>query len=116
MPFEEARAAILNYLQSTGRAKNSDLLGLVGGNRELFDLVREDLIHQDLALDNDSVSLVYCGAAGTAQTPVAEPTTDTPKIFLSYGRRDAAGLADRLYAEAGEGKPQWRMVDLLDRS
>ena len=51
MNCEQARASVLTLLQAQGRAKNSELLALLGCDRELLEQVREDLIFQDLAKD-----------------------------------------------------------------
>jgi TIR domain len=108
MDFEHARSVVLNFLKSTGRAKNSDLIGLLGGDRDMFERVREDLIFNDLAADKDSVGLIYRSEPGAVP---AQPLASSSKAraFISYGRRDAAALVDRLYSDLSKaGFTVWR--------
>jgi len=124
MTFKEARAAVLALLRSEGRSKNSTLIEVLGGDEEMYQRVREDLIFCDQAEDKKSVGLVYIGAAdddevaAAAEVPAAEPvapapttpdapaspptTPERPRLFLSYGRRDAAELAERLFNDLTE--------------
>ena len=96
MNCEQARASVLTLLQAQGRAKNSELLALLGGDRELLDQVREDLIFHDLAKDKDGMGLIaLASAAPTPESASAAPVTK-PRVFLSYGRRDASAFVDRL--------------------
>ena len=96
MNCEQARASVLTLLQAQGRAKNSELLALLGGDRALLDQVREDLIFHDLAKDKDGVGLIaLASAAPTPASTSAAPITK-PRVFLSYGRRDASAFVDRL--------------------
>src|SRR5689334_8481343 len=108
MDFEHARSLVLNFLKSTGRAKNSDLIGLLGGDRDMFERVREDLIFNDFAADKDAVGLVFLGGPGETPTQsVASPSK--ARVFISYGRRDAAELVDRLYSDlSNAGFAVWR--------
>jgi len=108
MDFEHARSVVLNFLRSAGRAKNSDLIGLLGGDREMFERVREDLIFYDLATDKDSVGLILRNEAAAASI---RPQTSASKAraFISYGRRDAGPLVDRLCADLSKlGFSVWR--------
>lgn len=61
MNVEQAKAVILRILKNQGRAKNSEMIEAIGGDRELFELAREDLIFNDLAEDKNNVGLVYTG-------------------------------------------------------
>lgn len=49
--LKEAKAIILRLLQTQGKAKNSEMIQAIGGDAALFELVREDLIFNDLAED-----------------------------------------------------------------
>jgi hypothetical protein len=99
MDFERARSVILDLLKSTGRAKNSDMIGLLGGDRDLFERVREDLIFNDLVADKDSVGLISLEGDHAAPAADTHPLPGEVRVFLSYGRRDAAALVDRLCAD-----------------
>ena len=106
MNFEQAREAALALLKAQGRAKNSELLAAVGGDRELLARVREDLIFDDVAKDKDGVGLIAMMPAATVATdsPAAKP-----RVFLSYGRRDASAFVDRLCVDlAAAGFDVWR--------
>ncbi len=63
MNLDQAKEIILRILQTHGRAKNSDMLEAIGGDKALFDLVREDLIFNDLAEDKKGVGLVIAEKA-----------------------------------------------------
>ena len=106
MTFEQARAAALALLTAQGRAKNSELLAAVGGDQQLLARVREDLIFDDLAKDKDGVGLI---AVASAAVVTAETPTTKPRVFLSYGRRDASEFVDRLCVDlAAAGFDVWR--------
>ncbi len=106
MTFEQARAAALALLTAQGRVKNSELLAAVGGDQQLLASVREDLIFDDLAKDKDGVGLIAVASVAvvTAETPATKP-----RVFLSYGRRDASEFVDRLCVDlAAAGFDVWR--------
>jgi hypothetical protein len=71
MNEQQAREAILALLRQKGRATNSEMLALVGLNRELFERLREELILDDLAADKNGVGLVWKGHTG--ETSVDRP-------------------------------------------
>jgi len=71
--FKQAREVVLNLLRQQGRAKNSELLATVGGDEALLQLVREDLIFNDLAKDKDGVGLIYAGPAAAPQRQTHRP-------------------------------------------
>lgn len=105
MTFADARAAVLQLLQSKGRAKNSEMLQLVGGDAVLLEEVREDLIFTDLAEDKKGVGLIYVGSASPQPAEPAPPPPAAPppapaaarcRIYLSYAPTDAAEVAARL--------------------
>lgn len=51
MEFDAAKKVILELLAKQGGAKNSEMIDAIEGDRKMFDLVREDLIFNDLAED-----------------------------------------------------------------
>ena len=71
MDLKEAKAIILHLLQSQGKAKNSEMIQAIGGDAALFELVREDLIFNDLAEDKKNVGLVYLGPGVSTGSPAA---------------------------------------------
>lgn len=93
MDLQLARETILNLLRSKGRAKNSEMLGAIAGDEDVLKLVREDLIFDRLAEDVEGVGLKYTGPAAA---PQAAQSAERPRVFISYGRRDAKELADQL--------------------
>ncbi len=96
MTLDEARKTVLDFLeQSGGRARNSQLLDLLGNDRELFDLVREALIFDDLVDDKKGVGLVLLGVPANGLGVPAKQRS-SPRLFISYGRKDAGDLAARL--------------------
>jgi hypothetical protein len=106
--FEEAREAALAKLRQQGKAKNSELLALIGGDAALLEKVREDLIFEELAEDIRGVGLRYTAPAASAP---AETGAGPVKIFLSYGRRDAGALAQRLEKDLkAHGYETWRDI------
>jgi hypothetical protein len=44
MEFEEAKRLVLEHLEKHGQAKNSELRKLCGGDRDLYEDVREELL------------------------------------------------------------------------
>lgn len=116
MDFDAARDTVIKLLRAKGRAKNSEILAALEGDRKLFERVREDLIFRDLAEDKKGVGLIYAGPEGEGRRPAdtesraesspaaAEARREGPspqaqartRLFLSYGRLDAADLAARL--------------------
>jgi len=109
MDFDSAREFILTYLQAWNGATNSRLIELIGGDVSLFERIKEDLIFNDLAEDKKGAGLVYIGSANV----IAEEKTglqDCPesvknevpvshKVFISYGRKDAETVANKLSAD-----------------
>jgi WD40 repeat protein len=109
MRFEEAKDAVLALLRQQGKAKNSEMLALIGGDTALLEKVREDLLFEELAEDVRGAGLRYTGAA--AATAEAETSPGPVKLFLSYGRRDALALAERLEKDLkARGYEVWRDV------
>ena len=76
MDFVTAREIILNLLQTQGRIKNRECISAIGGNIELFEQIREDLVFNDLAQDKSNVGLVYIGQVSKKEC-IEEPL----KIF-----------------------------------
>ena len=121
MTFDEAREVILDLLRRQGKAKNSQMLDLLGGDQELLDKVREDLVFEGLAEDKKGVGLIYVGPAepaplipeppAPAAVPLPSPTKPAPaapptsppvprgQIFLSYARGDDEPFVRRLYED-----------------
>ena len=135
MNIDEARTKVLELLKRKSRATNSEMLEVLGGDQVLLERVREELILDDLADDKQGVGLIYrrepepappitppphpaaSNAAPDAPAPNAtadvasspSAATSRPKLFLSYGRRDAKQLADRLYRDlTDEGYDVWQ--------
>ena len=103
MDFDEARKTILNILIEKGRAKNRTMIEMIGGDHDLFEQVREDLIFEDLADDKKNVGLIYIGtkrglATGAAKSEfpndLQEDAISLPSqnksfdVFISYSNRD----------------------------
>jgi hypothetical protein len=63
MGFDEAEAAVLLMLRQQGKARNSELLQLIGGDAALLELVREELLFQEQAEDIRGAGLRYTGPA-----------------------------------------------------
>jgi hypothetical protein len=105
MDFDAARQTVLELLRREGRARNSQLVELLGNDAALFERVREDLLFNDLAEDKKGVGLIYAGptappAAATAEPPPSAPTVAVARrVFISYGRADAADLAHKLQGD-----------------
>ena len=57
MDINLATKTILDYLKLHQRARNSVLIDLLGGNKDLFNEVREELILYDLAEDKKGMGL-----------------------------------------------------------
>ena len=105
MTFDEAKNAVLALLRQQGKAKNSEMLALIGGSRELLAQVREDILFEELAEDlRGGVGLRFTGPAAT---PVG--SSGPVRLFLSYGRRDASDLAERLERDLKQANYEvWR--------
>lgn len=126
MDFNQAREKVLNLLKETGRAKNSDMVAVLDGDKELFESVREDLLFDDLADDKKGVGLVYTGPEQTHADDDNSETISVPaeilntepgthlNIFLSYGHDEHASLAVKLKADLEErGHTVWFDMDRL---
>ena len=81
------------------------MLAALGGDHALFDLVREDLIFEDLVEDKKGVGLIYIGpadapveegAAAVMKPTEAPASARSQHIFLHCGRKDDQELAFRL--------------------
>ncbi|MBN2684294.1 MAG: toll/interleukin-1 receptor domain-containing protein [Pontiellaceae bacterium] len=105
MNFDDARSAVLALLRQKGKVRNSEMLRLVGGSEALLAEIREDLLFEELAEDlRGNVGLRY---TGMEEGPVE--TGDPVKLFISYGRRDASTLAERLEGDLrAAGYEVWR--------
>lgn len=126
MDFDRAREVILQLLRSKGKSKNSEMLDALGGDSGLLAQVREDLLFNDLAEDKKGVGLIYTGPPEQAPLPDgpshAAPATPQVRqgtaaggpptrgqVFISYGRRDAEKLANRLAVDlAAHGYRVWQ--------
>lgn len=105
MNFADAKQAILLLLKSRGKATNREMIRALGGDAELFAEVRESLVLDDLARDKDGAGLVNVVSPPAATRPAeagapvespAVPPQSRHRLFMSYGRKDAAALASRL--------------------
>jgi WD40 repeat protein len=108
MDFKSARKIILTHLHTKKGATNSKLIDLIGGDVPLFERVKEDLIFKDLAEDKKGAGLVYIGpekANNDLNTEIQSEqnfnTTESAsyKIFISYGRKDAEEIANKLLTD-----------------
>ncbi|MDB5337905.1 MAG: hypothetical protein JWN70_3524 [Planctomycetaceae bacterium] len=79
MHLEQGIAVALRLLQQQAKAKNSELLELLGGDQELLEKVRESLIFDDLAQDKNGVGLVYAGPAASPATNESPPEQPRPQ-------------------------------------
>ncbi|MBE2187145.1 MAG: TIR domain-containing protein, partial [Rhodothermales bacterium] len=122
MDFSDAVARVSDHLRRHGKAKNSALLDLLGGDAALLALVREELIFEGLAEDVRGVGLQWMGDAPEAAsesssvTPSPEasvpeplPPPDAPvPVFLSYSHADTADFTKRLAKRLrADGFPVW---------
>ncbi|MEZ5431031.1 MAG: toll/interleukin-1 receptor domain-containing protein [Verrucomicrobiales bacterium] len=105
MTFPEARDTVLALLRQKGRVRNSEMLALLGGDTALLEKIREDLLSPRWRR-----MFVARACATETNLPVrSDEGTDLRKIFLSYGRRDTSGLADRLERDLqASGYQIWR--------
>lgn len=130
---------LLGLLRERGRATNRAMIQAIGGDAELFEEVRDDLILDDLAEDKKGVGLVYIGASErVAAAASGEPPGELAaphatghgeplpcpelegehrelKIFLSYGHdrftTDALRIKQDLEAR---GHQVWFDVERLE--
>ena len=72
MKLVEGKRFIIALLKKNSKAKNSEMLQVLNGDEELLNLVREDLIFNDLAEDKKGVGLIYLSPTSTPQN---EPTS-----------------------------------------
>lgn len=113
MDFNKAKELIIELLRKNRKARNSEMIDLLDGDRELFERVREELIFDDIAKDKDNVGLIYIAPdQDKAEEAKPEESTDeeflTRFIFISYGRDDASDLAKKLKKELEEkGHEVW---------
>ena len=97
MTPDQARHAILNLLKEQDKAINLDLVDALGGNEELFERVKQRLILDEEAEDFKGVGLQLSPqSSSTGSESRSGRGLPSPKLFLSYGRKDASGLARRL--------------------
>lgn len=108
MTSEKARQTLLQLLSARGVATNRQMIKALQGDKEMFEDIREELILEGIASDKDGVGLLFTRPWVESPSLPAAPTTDPlkktgeakgnlrPRLFLSYGRRDAKTLADRL--------------------
>ena len=110
MTFEFALEKILNFLKDNHGTTNLILTELIEGDTVLFAKIREHLIFNDLAVDKKGVGLVYSGKGETVKSIVETneiqqnssvsllntPSDTIYKIFISYGRKDAEELANKI--------------------
>ncbi len=122
MSFDDALNKILNYLKGNQGATNRVLIELIDGDTALFEKVREHLIFNDLAEDKKGSGLIYLKQAkeGINRTEPIKKNEDLPrtreresdiksfKIFISYGRKDAEELANKIANDlTGFGHEVW---------
>jgi WD40 repeat protein len=122
MSFDEALAKILNYLKENRGATNRVLIDLINGDTALFEKVREHLIFNDMAEDKKGAGLTYLqhtipdnrsvqqneNKEDLPGTKVSKPDIQTFKIFISYGRKDTAELANKIAKDlTGLGHKVW---------
>jgi WD40 repeat protein len=110
MDFDRAVILILDYLEQNRGATNYKLIELIGGDQDLFEKVKEHLIFNDLADDKKGVGLKFneqkmnfqndqdkfINQVPTEQKHSRDESTQSLKIFISYGRKDAEELAFKL--------------------
>ncbi len=117
MDFDEAKSIIIDLLTQKGKAKNSEMIKAIGGDANLLETVREDLIFNDIAEDKKGVGLIYLGSqpgeasdreidtGNETSTSITHKTLDSDdaqsvisykRIFISYGRADTQELAFKL--------------------
>ena len=122
MNFDEALNAILSNLKENRGATNRSLIELIGEDNALFEKVREHLIFHDLAEDKKGVGLVYLQQKdpdisislendkqkSSAESTIAESPAVSHRLFISYGRKDCAELANKIAADLSEmGHDVW---------
>jgi len=95
MDYSSARSKILELLKKNGKARNSEMVRLIGGNESLFQEIREELIFEDIAEDKKNVGLVYIEDTMTPDADIPKQTI-SPNIsssksfdyFISYSTDD----------------------------
>ncbi len=80
MNFDEGKRIVLALLKRKGKAKNSEILQALNGDEDLFHLIREDLIFNDLAEDKKGVGLVFIPSA-TNQTLLQDKADEKEEPF-----------------------------------
>jgi hypothetical protein len=89
MTYDNARAAVLSHLRAHGNATNSVLAEIARGDTR-YQALREDLILNDLAEDDNGVGLVYVGP-DEAALPEEHLEGERPgpyDLFISYAHAD----------------------------
>jgi hypothetical protein len=89
MDYATAREGLLNLLRTRGRLKNGECIEAIGGDSELFDRVREDLVFNDLARNKSNAGLIYTGPDETHEPAGARG--DTADLLKKPGTRDFSG-------------------------
>jgi tetratricopeptide (TPR) repeat protein len=94
---------LTSYLRDRGKATNKEMIDVIGGDRKLFERVRETLILDAVAGDDaDGVGLVYIrrplddADVDLASRVGIEPTKLSLRVFVSYGHDSTAPIAKRL--------------------
>lgn len=115
MNFDAAKSIIVKHLQQQKKATNSNMIELIGGDKMLFEKIREELILDDIAEDKKGVGLIYIQKTNSeskqdvyekTNLKLEEPINDVhdlkftgeykQQVFISYGRRDAFEFAQKL--------------------
>ena len=109
MDLKSARKIILTHLQSQKGATNFKLIELIGGDLPLFERIKEELIFNDLAEDKKGAGLVYIGSENVNDDKNTEIQSEqntfqisgsvSHKVFISYGRKDAEEIANKLLTD-----------------
>lgn len=93
MDYAKAKEKIIGLLKKQGKARNSEMIKLVG-DETLFHEIREELIFDDIADDKKNVGLIYIGSSSTAGTKTnlnnsTKPSKDQDiDFFVSYSTED----------------------------
>lgn len=122
MTFENALDKVVSFLKENHGATNRSLIELIDGDTGLFEKVREHLIFNDMAEDKKGVGLIFTGLEdmskpaseqseglpGPEKAETSESASGSFRIFVSYGRKDAEELANKIASDlTGLGHEVW---------